>query len=318
LIPSFVRDREEKGLPFDLYFAGTQNKMCEQWMMDNNACRLQSQLNDRTNINHWIETTEGELLFIDSGAFTAHTKGTEVDVDNYLEYVNKIDDHVRCFVQVDKIPGRFGQPKTREEILEAPKLSWDNYLYMRPKCKSPDKLMPVFHHGEDFKWLENMLEYTDENNNHIDYICLSPANDKPVKEKVKFLEKCYAIIEASSNPNVKTHLLGFTSLKWLEQFPCYSADSTAWIQTGAVGNVMTPFGTLDISENSLKDIHSIRNTPVLKDKFESYIHSIGLNPEELYNDYKSRLMANLIYLYNWAKDYKYKGPNHRVIRKGLF
>lgn len=163
-----------------------------------------------------------------------------------------------------------------------------------------------------------MLEFTDSSGNHIDYICLSPANDKPVNEKVKFLDKCYAIIEASSNPNVKTHLLGFTSLKWLEQFPCYSADSTAWIQTGAVGNVMTPFGTLDISDRSTKDPNSIRNTPQLKEKFESYIRSIGLDPEELYNDYKPRMMANLMYLYNWAKDYKYKGPDHRVVKKGLF
>ena len=50
MIPEFVKQREENGEPFDLYFAGSQSSLTETWMLENGTCRLQSQLNDRTNI----------------------------------------------------------------------------------------------------------------------------------------------------------------------------------------------------------------------------------------------------------------------------
>lgn len=33
--------------------------------------------------------------------------------------------------EADKIPGEFGKIKTRTQISEAPKLSWENYIYER-------------------------------------------------------------------------------------------------------------------------------------------------------------------------------------------
>lgn len=34
-------------MSFDLYFAGTQEKDCESFLLSSNSCRLQSQVNDR-------------------------------------------------------------------------------------------------------------------------------------------------------------------------------------------------------------------------------------------------------------------------------
>ena len=103
------------------------------------------------------------LMGLDVGSKTvgisAHTRDAEVDVDAYIEYLNGIDDDVHVFAQVDKIPGKFRHPKTREELAEAPEMSWNNYLYMRERLKSPEKLLPIFHQGEDFKWLHNILDY---------------------------------------------------------------------------------------------------------------------------------------------------------------
>ena len=91
---------------------------------------------------------------------------------------------------------------------------------------------------------KNILEWVDENGEHIPYIGISPANDQPVKEKEKFIDKCFKIIAKSSNPNVCTHAFGMTSLYILERYPFTSADSTSWILNGANGSIMTKYGSV--------------------------------------------------------------------------
>lgn len=316
MIPSFVKEREKNGEGFDLYFAGTQCKECEEWMLEHKGNRLQSQLNDRKNIAVWCEKAEGAKLFIDSGAFTAHTLGKELDVDAYIEYVNSIDEHIHCFAQVDHIPGKFRQPKTREQLLEAPKLSWENYLYMKDKVASKEKLLPIFHQGEDFKWLKNMLEFTDEDG-YIKYIGISPANDVSTSAKKVFISKCFSIIAQSSNPNVKTHAFGMTSLPLLETYPFYSADSTGWIMVGAMGNIMTPWGIVDVSDKNKYSPNHISNMPQeAANNVYNWLDANGLDREQVIENYKVRMMVNLIYLTEWMKNYKFKGL--AVYKKTLF
>lgn len=316
MIPSFVKEREKNGEGFDLYFAGTQCKECEEWMLAHKGNRLQSQLNDRKNIAVWCERAEGAKLFIDSGAFTAHTLGKELDVDAYIEYLNSIDEHVHCFAQVDHIPGKFRQPKTKEELLEAPKLSWDNYLYMKDKVKSKHKLLPIFHQGESWKWLENMLQYTDDDG-HIQYIGISPANDVHTAAKETFIERCFSIISKSDNPNVKTHAFGMTSLPLLEKYPFYSADSTGWIMVGAMGNIMTPWGLVDVSDKNKYSKGHIGNMSVEATELVfKWLKDNDIEPEKVFVDYKVRMMVNLIYLTQWMKSYKFKGTD--CYKKSLF
>lgn len=212
---------------------------------------LVSQL-DRSAIKQTIQWKhEGfcRWLFIDSGAFSVHTGKASCTVDEYIDYLNSIDDDIDVFAQLDTIPGKFGQPKTPEDYQESARKSWENYLYMRTKVKSPDKLMPVFHFGESFEWLKNMLEWKDENGNHLDYIGLSPANDVAVAVKDIYLKNCADVIAASSNPKVKTHLYGYTSLNGLSKLPCYSADSISHrLISGYCKILSTNFGVISISK----------------------------------------------------------------------
>lgn len=313
---------KSEALPgFQLYFAGSQNKVAEAYLRKSGANRLASQLLDRIVINGWIEARKSGQskghLFIDSGAFSAHTKNAELDVDAYIDYLNSIDEDLHIFAQVDKIPGVFRKPKTREELLEAPKQSWDNYLYMRDKLKSPKKLLPIFHQGEDYKWLENILEWVDENGEHIPYIGISPANDQPVKEKEKFIDKCFKIIAKSSNPNVCTHAFGMTSLHILERYPFTSADSTSWILNGANGSIMTKYGSVTVSSGRLNAPDHIRKMPKeAQQEIQRYVESHGHTMTGLADDYKQRVLFNIQYLLEWAKNYKYK-PS-AVKRKSLF
>lgn len=306
---------------FQLYFAGSQNKMAEAYLRKSGANRLASQLLDRNVIAGWIEgRSRGECqgyLFIDSGAFSAHTRGAELDVDAYIDYLNSIDDELHIFAQVDKIPGVFRQPKTKEQRAEAPEISWKNYLYMRERLKSPKKLLPIFHQGEEYRWLENMLEWTDENGEHIPYIGISPANDQPVKEKEKFISRCFQIIKQSSNPNVCTHAFGMTSLRVLERYPFTSADSTSWIMNGANGSIMTKYGSVTISSGRLNAPDHILKMPKEAQKeIQRYVESHGYTMQALSDDYRQRVIFNIQYLLEWAQNYEYRPASAR--RRPLF
>ena len=223
---------------------------------------LESQLNRRS-IEKDIEYKKDGFIqwfFIDSGAFSIHTGNANFPdksikeptfrqwEDNYIEFLNSVDEYFDVCAQLDTIPGKFRQPKSTEDYLESVRKSWDNYLYMRSKLKSPHKLMPVFHYGEDLSALRNMLEWRAEDGSKLDYIGISPANDASQDEKDIYIAQCNDVIAKSSNPNVKTHLYGMTSLQSLAKNKCYSADSVSHRLQAAYNHLMSPtFGTISVS-----------------------------------------------------------------------
>lgn len=298
-------------MAFDLYFAGSGDKPVIDFKFENCTNQLLSQLNERGQIKSWIENMRNNgkkcKLFIDSGAWSAHSKGKEVDIDKYIEYLNEYDEYFHVYAELDKIPGEFRKPKTREQQLEAPEISWKNYLYMKDKIKSRDKLLPVFHQGEDFKWLKNMLEYTHEDTGkHIPYIGISPANDSSITGKIAFIDKCFEIIKNSSNPDVKTHAFGMTSLEILEQYPFTSADSTSYLIAAIMdGSIMSDYGYLKVSDRKLayKD-----NKLFLADKtlLNKLITKYGFTLKELSKDSTKRVLYNMRYLLDWCQKYEYK------------
>ena len=223
-------------------------------------------------------------------------------------------------------------PKTAKDWLEAPQLSWENYLYMREKSKDPSKLVPVFHQGEDLKWLRNMLDYKFSDGSHIPYIGLSPRGDVSLKAKYDFSAECFATIQNSSNPNVKTHAFGATSLEMLERLPYTSADSTTWVLVSAFGQVWMPncidgdingvgikLGVSEENRSHPTATQTYWEQPAkIKKKLDDYFESIGTNIEELSVSHSARALASAKYVQNWANNYEYKGLKSFVTTKNLF
>lgn len=307
---------------FNLYFAGGHAISTDDYLKERGANRLFNQLYERNGIGkRWIEHKKTHpnttsKLFVDSSAYSAHTKGAEVDIDAYIEYVNDNVGMFDCIAELDKIPGVFRQPKTREQLLEAPQISWDNYLYMRERMVEKDKLLPIFHMGEDFKWLNLMLETTFEGGKHIPYIGISPANDSTTKHKDNWMERVFEVIRNSSNPDVKTHAFGMTITSQLERHPFYSADSTSVLLTGAMGNIMTSKGLVDLSQKN-GGIDAVRRLPKpVQVEIESIIKETGahFSLEQLVDDYKLRALFNVQYMLDWAENYEFKGIKNRQRR----
>lgn len=264
-------------------------------------------------------------LFIDSGAFSIHTGNAHTTVDEYIEFLNSIDDDIDVFAQLDTIPGKFKQPKSKEDYIESAKKSWDNYLYMKSRLKSPGKLMPVFHFGEDFSALVNMLEYIDEDGKHLDYIGISPANDVDQQSKNLYLQEVTDIIAKSSNPSVKTHLYGMTSLDALSKYSCYSADSISHRLIAGYAKILSVnFGVISVSKRtrtsnaksnlSFFDTCDDYNYQILKKEIED----LGFTLEEVQYSASVRVVITMHNIQKLIKS-KYRYKVDRVLKpKKLF
>lgn len=260
-------------------------------------------------------------LVVDSGAYSAWSRGLKFNVDEYINFLNSnnvIETAFWC-AEADVIPGSYGVDPTEEERINAPEKSWENYLYMISKVKIPKKIVPIFHQGEDFKHLIRMLEYKFEDRDHIPYIGISPRNDVHVNEKIKWYERVWKIIKQSSNPNVLTHNFGMTSISLMEQFPSCSSDSTSWIQHARFGSIIIPAGgkikTVLVSDRKkLASDHIYHQSEAIKQSVEDICKQIGygLSIKELVeNDSvgSKRMIFNLFSLNNWRIKFKYSGNN---------
>lgn len=235
-----------------------------------------------------------------------------ISEQDYIYYINDSDPTWTCFAQLDHIPGKFKQKKTADQLAEAPQLSWKNYLYMVERVNNPEKLLPIFHQGEDFKYLIQMLEHSPR----IDYIGISPANDLVTSFKDPWIARCFQIIQESSNPEVKTHGFGLTSFSILEKYPFYSADSTSWLQLPRYGVVNTKYGPIMISKKITHHASHIKYLPLtVSDELEEYFKGFGFTIEEL-GDQENRFKFSILYYKDWADNYQYTPK--RVSQQKLF
>ena len=305
---------------------------------------LVSQL-DRSSIDQMLKYKEQGIvksLFIDSGAYSEYTgKVKHLDVDEYIEYVDSIDEHIYAVAQMDTLPGKFGVPKNPQDYIESSDRSWKNYLYMRKRMKSPEKLIPVFHYGEPFSALGRMLDYRDDsvtNTDPIDSdilgtvypdrvnICgLSPANDSHQTVKNIYLQECYEFISKSSYPDIKTHLFGMTSLDALSKLPYYSADSVSHRLRSAYNKVYTrKWGTISLSDASrtsrVKSNQSFVRTcdPKTLKEVEDLFASYGFTIDDMRNDNAARTCVDICETQQAVKNEYAYHPSNVKKSKRLF
>lgn len=306
-------------MAFDFYFAGSQCEETTQLMRKLGANTLKSYINDIREIPQWFEFKRqgwtGKLL-IDSGAFTVHRKGGTVDIDAYIKWLNDNDEFIDYAIELDHIPGKWGTVRTSEQLEEGAKNSWKNYLYMIQYCKSPEKILPVFHQGENFKYLEQIVNFK-INENYVPYICISGNKELTNKQREEWYARCYNIIVNSNNPHVKVHCLGSATMSNVEKFPFTSMDATSWIMTGATGGILTDYGVVQVSKESVKDKSHISHLPEdVKNKIEYCCTKYGITLSQVMENYKYRMLLNINYLYDLSNKISFKSRNLK--QKTLF
>lgn len=224
-------------------------------------------------------------IMLDSGAFTLYQKYKKNNevlpdevlqqyVDDYIDFLNEWGDDLFCFVAVDSVP----DPTNVDQSFA--QKTWDNYLYMYSKLKASvrDKLIPVFHYGEDFKWLRNMLEYRHADGSPVDYIGLAISLEGTRKVRITWGQECMKIIERSSNPNVKTHAFGVGVKSVLDNINVTSTDATSWVKRAAYGMISIDDKTIyvsDIQKKKLCGNHYGERSMAFQEEVEKIIKDRG-------------------------------------------
>lgn len=152
-------------------------------------------------------------LVMDSGAFSAHTRGTYIDLGKYCEFLQEHSQVISWSISLD--------------VIGDPVKTWENHLEMwRRNIRS----VPTFHHGSDLKYLEMMCETSDR-------ICLGGLAGRGRGIQEPFLDQCFSVL-VDHWPK-KIHLLGMTPPWALMKYPIHSCDASSPIMGGGMGVVST-------------------------------------------------------------------------------
>lgn len=301
---------------FTLYLAATPTMYIKKYYDDygrrlsdeHHIDILSSQFNEKKFIIEGIE--QGwfkHKLMIDSGAFSAwnlgkkRNKDISVDVDEYIEFINTYGDKFDVIVQVDAVTGKDGLDEGHNEKQQA---TWDNFLYMRSKIRKElwPKFIPAVHGGDTWDFLDKVLEYVDEDGKHIEYIALAGPQNIQASRNTNWWFEAFSRIAKSSNPNVKTHGLGMTTLEMLDQLPLTSADSSSWNAFGRFGSIVTPFGAISCSDRKMDRIDNFNHLPESRQKeVREYLASLGSTPEKCMESIMERNYVNILYYHNYAE-----------------
>lgn len=248
-------------------------------------------------------------IMVDSGAFSLYQnskkKGEVLSdeqlktyVDDYISFLNEWGDDIFTFVGVDTVPNPNDVDQTFAQK------TWDNYLYMwerlRPEIRH--KLMPVFHYGEDFKWLVNMLEHVHPDGSKLDWIGLAISLEGTKRIRIEWGNKCRSIINASSNPEVKTHAFGVGVKSVLDHIQVTSTDATSWVKRAAFGMISVQDKAVvisDVQKEKFEGKHLSEKSYALQEDIKQIIQERGFTLEELETDPYKRARFNILDTLDW-------------------
>lgn len=164
----------------------------------------------------------GDRVFLDSGAFSAFTKGISVDLKQYCRYIKANEDII------EKVDGILCA-----SVLDGigdPLKTYQNQLAMEKEGVRP---LPCFHYGEDERYLEWYIS-------KYEYITLGGMVPISTGQLFIWLDRLWSkyLTDGSGRPKVRVHGFGLTTPSLMRRYPWYSVDSSSWIRLGFSGNIL--------------------------------------------------------------------------------
>lgn len=157
-------------------------------------------------------------IFLDSGAFSAFTKGISINIQDYIKFIKDNREGITLYANLDVIGDAEG--------------TWRNQQIMEEAGLIP---LPCFHLGEEWLYLERYVK-------EYDYIALGGVAQAKNKDSLmSWLDKCWEIIcDKDGWPKTRVHGFAVTSLGIMFRYPWFSVDSTSWVLTGRFGSIYVP------------------------------------------------------------------------------
>ena len=235
----------------------------------------------------------GIKIFLDSGAYSAFTKGIKIDLKAYCNYVIKnrdiIDTYegittVMCLDQIGNDQG-----------------SWDNQCMMEDAGLQP---IPCFHHADKDRYLEAYLD------KGYKFIALGGMSNARSNVRLKlWLDRIWSkyLCDETGMPKLMVHGLGVTSVGLMRRYPWYSVDSSTWVQAALFGGIyIRGHGVTTLSKESPQrkndGKHLFTMNAPIRDKIISRIESDGFDVERLRSSQLARSLYNMWSFNETAKE----------------
>lgn len=310
---------------FKIFLASVPYNKKDNWIVEQDYPVLLSQVNDWGVVKQIVaDRRESKLkndFFIDSGAFTALTKGIEISIDDYIAKIDTIGENITLWANLDVIPKKNGltlgliDSVTLAGVRECVDLGWKNFLYIQEHSKYAYKCAFVYHQNDAAEYLDMAIEYY-KNHPELKYIALGGMHVGDCRTFQWAVKTCNRL--KRELPNVKIHLFGYTRMNELPHIHADSTDSTVYIMNSIYGLIITPFGKLFISERQTARGNSFDcwSKPE-QDKIVKWVTDFGFDFEKLRVSQQERLKFNAKYLQWWADKYEYQ-PTTTIGKKSLF
>jgi hypothetical protein len=224
---------------------------------------------------------DGAQVFLDSGAFSAHTLGVTIDIEEYCNYIKRNRDIIRhednvCMASV--LDGIGDDYKT-----------YQNQLTMESLGATP---LPCFHFGEDERYLEWYIS-------RYPYITIGGLVGRPNPITIKWLDHIWEkyLTDGSGRARLKVHAFGVTRVELMQRYPWHSVDSSSWIQHSVFGHIFMPeYGAITVSDKHTDKHrmggHVVNLAPPQQKKVHEHLAARGFNFERLSTVYESRAAFN--------------------------
>ena len=242
----------------------------------------------------------GRQIFLDSGAYSAFSLGSEIDIDAYCEYCHANDD----FIEVVSVLDAIGDADS----------TYRNQSYMESRGIAT---LPCYHYGEP----EDVLAYYADRYEYITIGGMVPISTPQLKI---WLDRIWSnhLTNLDGTSKVKVHGFGLTSVSLMARYPWYSVDSSSWVQLGGMGNIFLPdYGMIAVSEfapqlkERMKHVDNLPNEH--REIVVGYIEGLGFDLERLRKMHLSRKTFNMV-TYGLMMGYQAEHKTFIPDQQGLF
>ena len=226
---------------------------------------------------------QGAKVFLDSGAFSAHSLGVSININDYCDYVIRNRDILRVEdgdVMASVLDG-IGDPLK----------TYQNQIYMESKGAKP---LPCYHFGEPIEYLHWYVA-------NYSYITIGGLVGRAQRDQERWLDEVWekGMLDGSGNAKLKVHAFGMTAPHLMKRYPWYSVDSSSWIQAASFGSIFTSeHGPIAVSTDSPSKHDAGRHLttlrPIERESVEAMLARKGFNLERLSTVYESRACYNCL------------------------
>jgi len=210
---------------------------------------------------HIYDYYEGlKELFLDSGAYSAFTKGVEIKIEDYIRFIRHHG--IELYANLDDI-NSWKRTAVNQQAMENAGL----------------EPLPVWHIFEPFDVLKQMCK-------DYEYVALGFGPSKSAKERARVASTVFEHF-----PDTKFHMFAITQPKLMMEHPFYSVDSTTWLNSGKYGALITPWGYLHVGESRTRG-HFLSKSREEQIRWQTYLHVAGFDIKHLLEEYNERLRCS--------------------------